>query len=178
MKNSEFIPQVEKSVREQIEIVKASRELLEAKLNDPIPDWHWNVGQIFEHMNMVTKGYREGFSALTIPGGQSDSEVKHSFLAKLLMKANTKPGGAVPGKLVPPVKTYDSSVIDQFISDHEWLIEFARKVQCVPLHTLKIKNPILPILTMTAGDTLGILASHAERHVGQLKDLVISRVDV
>ena len=155
-----------KRLRDEIE---SRRPEIETKLNERT-EWHWTIGQIFQHLHDAIVPYRAACEAQDHPPeADADRSVHYSWLGKQILSLMFNPDTPVPPQLEPPPPgPYGPDVIDRFGADHRWLIEFAHKLEGRDLSQLRFKNPFMSEFTMNGFDILAIGVTHAERHVAQV----------
>jgi hypothetical protein len=133
----------------------------------------WSMGQIYDHLNISNELYFEPLHRALEFGRAGNPEVRHSFFGKLIIKSTGPSGNApVPKKLLPRNGPFDEQVFIRFAMDEERLLELLKTADDVDLTKTRFRNPILPVIRMNLSDALEIMASHAERHIGQVEQLV------
>ncbi len=151
-----------------------------APLSDDQRNWRpgeglWSIGQILSHVEITNRAYlplmdraieRASF-------GSVDAQVRHTFFGSLVINA-AGPSGNVPAPkaLVPGEGPFGVECIDAFHADHQRFVELAGKAEAVDLSQTKVRNPLFPVFKMNLADCFEAAASHGERHVGQIEELV------
>ncbi|MEZ0324707.1 MAG: DinB family protein [Fimbriimonas sp.] len=149
--------------------------LTDAQLNWKPGDGLWTIGQIFSHMHIPAARYVPEME-LAIENakfGREDAEVKHTVFGSMIIKASGPSGNTpAPKAMIPGPGSFGQEVVETFVADHTRVIQLAEKSQSIDLIQTKIKNPFLPLFRMNMADCFEIVTCHAERHVGQIEQLM------
>lgn len=138
--------------------------------NRPGPPSNWSPAMILDHLLIVDAPYHPKIKALTnLPQGGSE-EVRHTFMAKLLIKAGG-PGGKAPAppSMTPAAGPRDREIIDRYLAHLAEAKALAAQFRGVNLNEVRINNPHFSIIRMTMGDVLALMAGHKERHIQQIE---------
>lgn len=141
--------------------------------NRPGPPSGWSPAMILDHLMIVDAPYLVKLRALTeLPPGGTE-EVRHTWMAKLLMKVGGPGGNApAPKSMTPVAGPRDREIVERYLAhlvDSRAQVERFREVD---LNKVRINNPFLSIVKMTVGDVLGLMAGHKERHIQQIEAMV------
>ncbi|CAN5400319.1 hypothetical protein BH11ARM1_BH11ARM1_00790 [soil metagenome] len=157
---------------------RVSRGLSEEQLNwRPSADL-WSIGQIYGHLNIANKAYFPAMEhAIEFGKFGKEVEVKHTLAGSMIIKfAGPGLNAPVPGSMTPPEGKSTLEVATQFEKDMDRTIELAKRAEDMDLNKSKLKNPILPLLTLNLSDGFEIMTCHGERHIGQI-ELMLRRAD-
>ena len=173
MTSTAFLDSIASRIETSISRMEALQPWLTPENLNAHPDAKtWCPGQIIEHMNMSVEAYLPQLQSIlgAAPRSDHDLEVRHTWIGKQIIKASGPAGNVpVPGKLQPTSKTFDSAGVVQWFKLHRELVDLARASVGADVSKVPFKNPIIKVIRMNSADALDVLASHAERHVGQIE---------
>jgi len=167
---------------ERVEVTLAKLDEAEARVkkvfegmsdevfNRPGPPSNWSPAMILDHLLIVDDPYLGKLAAVTdLPPGGGD-EVRYSWLGKFLMNAGGPKGNApAPKSMTPKAGPRNREIVERYLAHLAEARRQAERLRGVDLNKVRINNPFMPIFRMTAGDVLGLMESHKERHIQQIE---------
>ena len=174
MRASQFFDDVAERIQALISRARiATGGLEKERFNQRTPAGDWSPAEVFQHMMIANKSYLKTIrKALeNARGSAADTEVKFSFVGKMIIKG-AGPDGNVPAMkaMVPDPGPYDLSLVDSWVEQHEEILSLLQQANGFDPSATRISNPFLPILKMNLADAFEIIAVHGERHVGQIEE--------
>jgi hypothetical protein len=150
----------------------ACAKLSDEQFNAVPPNWHWSPAQIIQHMLITNRGYIPVVEQAIEDGIEGNGQLKHTWLAKILLKM-TGPGGnaKAPKFLHPTKKPYTREIIDEWTDQHREIAKLARDANGIDLSRTKFRNPYFKAFRMNLYDAFEAVRLHAERHVGQIESI-------
>jgi len=177
--NSTYLNQIQERLSNSIR----EADSLASGLNSEQLNWQpatdkWSIAQCYEHMLVGADLY----AAKLVPaikagrdkGLNADPglEPRHSFMGKLIIKAvdpqATKPMKS-PKTFAPAQSDIESDVNDRFGKSHQVIIDLMSDCDGLNFNKIKMGSPVSGLIRLNAGDAFQIMASHAERHLGQAR---------
>ncbi len=149
--------------------------LTEAQLNWKPGEGLWTVGQILSHVHIPISRYLPEMETAIEAAqfGREDAQVRHTVFGSMLIRASGPDSNLpVPKAFIPGPGPFGQEVVATFLSDHTQIQQLAAKSQTIDLNRTNIRNPFLPLMRMNVADFFQILTLHAERHIGQIEQLV------
>jgi len=139
--------------------------------NRPGPPSNWSPAMILDHLLIVDDPYLGKLAALTdLSAGRGEEEVRYTWLGKFLMKAGGPGGNApAPKSMTPKSGPRDREIVNRYLAHLAEARRQAERLRGVDLNRVRINNPFMPIFRMTAGDVLGLMDTHKERHIQQIE---------
>jgi hypothetical protein len=166
-------------IASRVEDLRNRSRLIGATLTADQLNWstgpgNWSIGQIYEHMHLGNSYYFPAMErAVEFGRYGGHQEVRHSLIGGAIIKAAGPQSNApVPRKLRPGNGPFTSDVVQEFDDDHARILMLCAQAEDLDLTSSRIKNPILPIITMNLADAFEIVTAHAERHLGQIEQMV------
>src|SRR5690242_19956017 len=147
-----------------------------AQLNwKPSPE-RWSIAQCFDHLMTSNRGYfpimesvRDGKKQNTfwtrlpvLPG------LAGKLLIKSLDPASTRKIRA-PKKFEPAQSDISASIIDDFVTQQERVIEGMKSTSHLDLEKIVITSPALSFVAYSLMDAYRIIVTHERRHLQQAK---------
>jgi hypothetical protein len=173
---SQFFDDVDERIQALISRARiATGGLDKERFNRRTAAGEWSPAEVFQHMMIANKSYVEtiGKALESARGSAADTEVKFSFIGKLIIKGAGPNGNAPALKFMTPEPgPYDLDLVDSWVAQHEEILSLLRKANGFDPSATRISNPFLPILKMNLADAFEIIAVHGERHVGQIEERV------
>jgi hypothetical protein len=174
MTRGALLNRVAQNADEHLERVqKAVAPLSETELNRRPTRDCWSPAEILSHLLLANRYYLRVMRASIAKGHKlgGDPEVRYSWFAKLIMK-HSGPGGnaPVPPSLRPNRGPYGREVLNDWEAQQAGIIEMIESARGIDLMRSRIRNPFLPLLTMSLADCFATLDSHTERHVQQIEE--------
>lgn len=154
--------------------VKAAFENMSDEVfNRPGPPSNWSPAMILDHLLIVDDPYVGKLGALAdLPVG-GEEEVRYTWLGKFLMKAGGPAGNApAPKSMTPATGPRTREIVDRYLAHLAEARKQAERLRGVDLNQVRINNPFMPIFRMTAGDVLGLMETHKERHLQQIEAMI------
>ncbi len=141
--------------------------------NRPGPPSNWSPAMILDHLLIVDDPYLGKLAALTdLPAGGGEP-VRYTWLGKFLMNAGGPGGNApAPKSMTPKSGPRDREIVERYLAHLAEARRQAERLRGVDLNRVRINNPFMPIFRMTAGDVLGLMDTHKERHIQQIEAML------
>ena len=137
----------------------------------------WSAAQIVEHMIIVNRIYLQ-----EIQGGMErvkkatgDASLRYTFFGRLLIRASGPNGNAPSPKVfIPSSNPIWQEVFAEWREQQTHLLVLLEKAARADLSGTYVKNPVVRVLRMNLADCFEIMTAHAERHVGQIQERMLS----
>ncbi|WP_375436440.1 DinB family protein [uncultured Hymenobacter sp.] len=151
------------------------RPLTDDQLNRrPSPD-KWSVGQCLEHLNIIGGRYlpliTHKIQQAQERGSTPAETVQHGFIGRKMTEAMRTPPSQkamkAPQQYAPSGARLPRTVVEVFsrqLDELEGVLKHARRVNA---NTIRIPNPIIPLLYPRLTDVVEMLIEHIKRHVIQ-----------
>lgn len=138
----------------------------------------WSIAEVFEHiinsnkdyLNSIDKGIKIGN-----PVNGDDPNFKHTIQGIWMINLigpEAKKSFPAPKIFRPTSSFYNRSIIQDFIDQHERIINYLEKAGAIKISQVKIVSPVSKLLRFNLGDAFGILIYHTERHFNQIDRLL------
>jgi len=156
-------------------VTQRFRPLTDQQLNRRPAPSKWSVGQCLEHLNIIGGYY---LPALTHKIQQAQSRhstpaatVKRGVVGRRLTDAMRSPVSEKtyrsPQKYAPSGSRLPRTVVDVFRRQLDDLIHLVEEGRRINLNTVRVANPVIPLLRLRATDVLEMLTVHIQRHMVQ-----------
>ena len=169
------------SCEEQNRDLLARAEKAQASLSclewNVAPAGGWSPAQIFEHMTLANAPYIEVLERVlpNAPIGD-ESPVRNTLFGKMIYKVSGPTTNApAPKNLHPSTKKHTREIYGLWKKQQERILELHEMAKGKNLAAVKVPNPFLKLFKMTLCDFFAILATHTERHVGQIEERARAR---
>ena len=137
----------------------------------------WSAAQIVEHMVIVNRIYLQ-----EIQGGMErvkkvtgDAPLRHTLFGRLLIRASGPNGNAPSPKVfIPSSNPIWQEVFAEWREQQTHLLVLLEQATRADLSGTYVKNPVVRVLRMNLADCFEIMTAHAERHVGQIQERLLS----
>ncbi|MPT30948.1 MAG: DinB family protein [Chryseobacterium sp.] len=163
-----------------IEFAKSLQNQNNEILNFRTLDNSWNILECLEHLNFYSKFYRPEIEN-RINGSQfsaTKSDFKSGFLGNYfanMMLPKEKLNKMKTLKISNPInKLLDKSVIEEFISQQNKMLELLGKAKNVDLEKTKTSISISKLIKLKLGDTFRFVIYHNLRHIKQAENILKS----
>ena len=141
------------------------------RLNRPPDSRTWSPAQVLDHVVLANTPYLRAIpeAISRAPGG--DSEIRHSFFGKLIIKG-AGPGGNAPviPKLRPRETRIPMEIVDEWRGQQERIISLIDSAKGKDVARTPVRNPFFPIFRMNLADCFEILTVHTEGHMLQIEE--------
>lgn len=140
------------------------------------PNGGWSVAEVLEHLIVSADSYLSRISTLL----QATEEVvaganamwKPSLMGGLLAQSLRNPRKLPAPKLYKPGPSPRPRVLDEFLQRQEDVGRLIAEAGAMDWRRVRMRSPVLPIITMNLGDALTVLVVHAERHAAQIERVI------
>jgi hypothetical protein len=156
-------------------VLKDFKSLDHDALNYKTGAEQWSVLECFEHLNRYARFYVPEFERAiqTNAVASGDREHRSTWLGKkfisMMHPDNMKKSKTL--KHMNPLRgTLNSSVIDEFVSYQERLLQVLKHAEQKNLRSIKIPVEFFQLLKMNIGDALQFVIVHELRHLIQAKN--------
>lgn len=170
----ELLEKCAKQNRELLARAERAQASLDDKKWNEAPQGGWSPAQIFEHMTLANAPYIETLERVLPNAKKGDeSQEKYSWFGRLIHKVSSPQGNApAPKNLHPKPGLYSREVFARWRKQQEQIIALHEKAKGIDLAGVRAPNPFVKLFRMTLCDFFAILATHTERHVGQIESRV------
>ena len=139
----------------------------------------WSVGQCLEHLHLANRQY-----LINIGRAISEARVKHRFgegpfrygpldwLMPRLVQPPVKLKVPAPGNLAPRPGLDPDAVLEEFLLQHEKILDRVADARGLHLRRVKVESLISEWLRFSLGPTFAIVSAHDRRHLVQVKELL------
>lgn len=157
------------AIIDQMKSIKSQgAKSLNAKLNDDT----WSALECIEHLNRYGRFYiPEMKKRISVAKKSSNSTFTSGWLGNYFAKS------MIPSTTMKPIKTFESmnpvgskldeSVIDEFLTQQNYILEILESVRGKDLNKMKTSISISNLVKLRIGDTLRVVIYHNERHILQ-----------
>lgn len=134
------------------------------------------MGEIFEHLCITDGLYEAPLRALLTAERERTTPRKSpvwrpTIWGRLLLwslnPANTRKSQAPPAFRLTAAPR--ARVVEAWLAQAETTRALMREADGLNLRRLKLSSPVARVIRLNAGDAFAILATHAERHMGQVR---------
>lgn len=177
MKGSELLDQAIAISRANIARAEALfKAMSDEEWNRPGPPSQWSPGQIFEHLNLVNRPYGKVYRQVGPQLAAGDSEVKHNWTARMILKGAGPSGNApAPKPVRPKPGPTPRSVFSDWKALEEEFIGYCESYRGKDIASLKIASPLLSIIRFSVASSIAIELAHTERHLQQIEAMLGKR---
>ncbi len=141
------------------------------------PDGGWSIGQVLEHLVVAGQLYVDRMSdavesAKRGPSRNATPLWKPSFVGKYLIRALSpdRRGKRLPApKVFKPGPSPRANVHAAFVRHQAELVDLADRAAGLDLARIKTSSPVSRLIRINLGDAFAIVATHAERHLEQIR---------
>ena len=135
----------------------------------------WSVGQCLEHLNIVGGHYLPEISARVTKaladGSRPAPTAKHGFMGRRFIEAMRTPASkrtfSSPERYAPTGTRLPRTVTEVFSRQLDELLRLVLLARQVNANSVRIPNPLFPLLRLRLTDQLEFLVVHIQRHVAQ-----------
>lgn len=178
-KNTTHAPTVEEYERQISEIKTYAQNLVKdmsaADFNKQPRTGGWSVGECFEHMNILGRGYVANLQKAVADGRKKgltgSGKVKYGFFAKKFIssmeppyKMKLKTTSAMQNKSKNLSK---EKVLQEFLKIQDELLEILKSAQGLDFKKITAPSMFFRLFKMNVGEWLASMASHERRHLWQ-----------
>ncbi|SNR42898.1 MULTISPECIES: DinB family protein [Hymenobacter] len=183
-RTSEFLDSLTADLHAIREVVNQRfRPLTDDQLNRGPGPGKWSVGQCLEHLNIVGGLYLPTISrkikAAQQRGSTPAETVVHGYIGKKMTDAMRVPASEKPMKTpqqyAPSGMRLPRTVLEVFGRQVDELLSLIEQTRTVNANTIRIPNPIIPLLLPRLTDALELLVEHMKRHIGQAERVLDTR---
>jgi len=151
------------------------RALSAEELNRRPSPSRWSAGQCLEHLNIMG-GYFLPSIARQIAKAQARGSkpaptAKHGFIGRKMIEAMRAPASEKtyksPQRYAPTGTRLPRTVAEVFSRQIDELLRLTLLARQVNANSVRIANPVFPLLLLRLTDQLELLVVHIKRHVAQ-----------
>lgn len=169
--------------RGQFEALKREAEelldgLTEAQFNWRASPGRWSIAECLVHLNVTARLYLPLIKSATEEArlrrlfGQGP--FRHGFLVNWLIRTTEPPPKLktkAPKIFVPPPDQPLETVMGDFMSLQDQMLERIQEANGLHLSRVKIVSPVSRFLRMSLGQSFAFLAAHERRHLWQAREV-------
>jgi hypothetical protein len=133
----------------------------------------WSIAMVFEHL-LVSDGLYTDVVARALAGAKNTGTTDDwrpswigGFMARMLDPQSAKKLSA-PRKMQPG-PTPRPNVVAAYVAALDGLDSVVARADGLPLRTIKLSSPVMPLVRMNLGDALRIAIVHSQRHLAQVE---------
>ncbi len=136
----------------------------------------WSIAQCLEHTLKAVVEYGEMIEPAVqqarakTPTANIQVAPRYSFVGKmvlLIVEPTAKRKVPAPKSFKPAQSDIGDDILDRFLKSHEKISELVVEADGLDINRWKLSTPEVRIIRINMSDAFEILASHAERHIGQ-----------
>jgi len=178
-KTTTHAPSVEEYERQISEIKTYAQNLVKdmstTDFNKQQKTGGWSVGECFEHMNILGRGYVANLQKAVAHGRKKgfkgSGKFKYGFFAKKFI-SSMEPPYKMKLKTTPEMQTKEKNlskekVVDEFLKIQDELVEILKSAQGLDFKKIKAPSMFFRLFKMNVGEWLASMASHERRHLWQ-----------
>lgn len=182
-KTTTHAPSVEEYERQIAEIKTYAQNLVKdmsaADFNKQPSTGGWSVGECFEHMNILGRGYVTNLQKAVADGRKKDltgsGKFKYGFFAKKFI-SSMEPPYKMKLKTTPVMQTKEKNllkekVLGDFLKIQDELVEILKSAQGLDFKKIKAPSMFFSLLKFNVGEWLASMASHERRHLWQASNV-------
>jgi hypothetical protein len=182
-KTTTHAPSVEEYQRQIDEIKNYAQDLLKdmnaVDFNKQPSTGGWSVGECFEHMNILGRGYVANLHRAVADGRKKgltgSGKVKYGFFAQKFI-SSMEPPYKMKLKTTPAMQTKDKNlskekVLAEFLKIQNGLVEILKSAQGLDFKKIKAPSMFFRLFKMNVGEWLASMASHERRHLWQASNV-------
>ncbi|MES2766342.1 MAG: DinB family protein [Bacteroidota bacterium] len=182
-KDTTHAPSVEEYQRQITEIKNYAKNLLkdlsESDFNKQPSTGGWSVGECFEHMNILGRGYVANLQKAVAEGRKKgltgSGKVKYGFFAKKFI-SSMEPPYKMKLKTTSAMQTKDKNlskekVLAEFLKIQDEMLEILKSAQGLDFKKITAPSMFFRFFKMNVGEWLGSMASHERRHLWQASNV-------
>lgn len=135
----------------------------------------WSVGECFEHMNILGRGYVANLQKAVADGRKKNltgsGKVKYGFFAQKFI-SSMEPPYKMKLKTTSAMQTKNKNlskenVLAEFLKIQDELLEILKSAQGLDFKKIKAPSMFFRLFKMNVGEWLASMASHERRHLWQ-----------
>jgi uncharacterized damage-inducible protein DinB len=174
MKQAQYIAEYPSRIDHLVgRLTSACERMSDEQFNAKRDGSDWSPAQIIDHMMIANRGYLPVIEAAIKNAKRGDGELNHSWFGKTLIKLAGPAGNAkAPKWLTPGGGPFTRDILQECIDQHRGIAELSRMCEGVDLSKTTFRNPYVRLFKMNLADAFEAIAQHAERHIGQIEELV------
>lgn len=167
----ELIQKCEAQQKDLLARAEKAQAALSNKQWNEAPAVGWSPAQIFEHMTLASSPYIEILEReLPIAPMGDESPVRHTLFGRMIYKVSGPSTNAPsPKNLHPSNKKHTREIYSVWMDQQNRIVKLHEMAKGKNLAAVKVSNPFVKLFKMTLCDFFAILATHTERHVGQIE---------
>lgn len=153
--------------------VAAVQNLPLDRLNHRNVEGDWSPGQIFRHLILSNDPYMGPLTAAvkTLPVDPTNPPVQNTWFGRKLAEfAGPNKNVPAPKPFVPPDEPVTASVVQEWASQQQKLIDFIEAAKGRDINKKFMKNPVMKMFGMNMADCFLVLTEHTDRHVRQIEE--------
>jgi hypothetical protein len=154
-------------------IREATTGVRDDQLHQKPPDGGWSIAEVLEHLIVSADSYLGPMRSVVDEHRERkaapDATWKPTFMGGMLAQSLRNP------RKLPSPRSYKVGlsprprVLEEFLHRQEEVGRRLSDAAGLDWRRIKIRSPVVPILSMNLGDALTVLVVHAERHAMQIE---------
>lgn len=178
MNTSELIQQLQKITIENQCFVKELLQKSEQELNYRKQENSWSILECIEHLNLYGDFYLPEIKlALQKTSKPTKSTFKSGILGGYFVRfiqPKAKKNKIKTASVMNPIgRKLNKSCLERFVEQQAQLLDFLQQAYNVDLIKTKTKISISRFIKLRLGDTLQFVVFHNQRHICQVKEIVV-----
>jgi hypothetical protein len=137
------------------------------------PDGGWSIAEVLEHLIVSADSYLIPMRPLVQGknGGAAEANAmwKPTLMGGLLASSLRNPRKLPAPRGYKPAPTPRLRVLEEFLRRQAAVGELIAEAGAIAWRRVRMRSPVLPIVSMNLGDALTVLVVHAERHAAQIE---------
>lgn len=136
------------------------------------PDGGWSIAEVLEHLIVSADSYLTRMRPLIHASGTTvdpNAMWKPSLMGGLLTASLRSPRKMAAPRKYKPGPAPRPRVLEEFLKRQEDVGRLVTDAGTTDWRRVRMRSPILPIISMNLGDALTVLVVHAERHAAQIE---------
>jgi hypothetical protein len=132
----------------------------------------WSIGQCLDHLQIANQVYVPAISGAL--GERQRGKVQELSLAwpsrwfiRNYIAPNPEGSRARAPRKIEPAKQVERSILEVFLHSNEGARALVRRASEYDVNRIRFRNPLVPLLRLTVGTGLEIIAKHQSRHLLQ-----------
>lgn len=163
-------------------VAQRFRPLTDQQLNRRPAPSKWSIGQCLEHLNIVGGYYlpviTRKIQLAKQRGSTPAASVKHGIIGQRLTKAMRAPVSEKsfksPQKYAPSGSRLPRTVVEVCSRQLDELLQLVEQARSINANSIRIPNPVLPLIRLRLTDALELLVVHLQRHMAQAERVLDS----
>ena len=138
----------------------------------------WSVGECLEHLTQGNRLYAQALAEAIQKAGKAglprQGAIRPGWLGRLFLGQLEPPVRMrvkAPGSLKPARLEDPEAILSQFVASHDGVRSAVREAAGLDLNRVVFPNPLIKMVTISAGFALLVIPAHERRHLWQMKNV-------